>query len=345
MSAPSVSPAGGSGPLRVQGPADATPARRPGSVRRTSTIDMRWPAGRGTQLRLHGRARDLLTPADGGTPRVLAEDVLDVGAAQDRTIEDAVAQPPRPELAELVGTRGGGRLRGRLAEVVPGEIAAGTPLSLLLDDLAGATLIAGFAYRQWTTEWMSPEPGTPAPRRRMEGICAGFRPGSTALDADGVSRDIHDTRAVRPLPDPGDPWGWHELEEIAEVSMRRARRIDVWADADGDRPVLRVDSMFQDSSTVPGGGRVAVHEYRLEATIDPAAGVLLSATADPRVMPYRECPTAAGNVDVLVGTPVREFRAVVLERLKGVAGCTHLNDALRALAEVPVLAGPLMAGS
>jgi hypothetical protein len=127
--------------------------------------------------------------------------------------------------------------------------------------------------------------------------------------------------------------------------MRRARRIDVWADADGDRPVLQVDSMFQDSSTVPGGGRVAVHEYRLEATIDPVAGVLLSATADPRVLPYLECPTAAGNVDVLVGTPVREFRAVVLERLKGVAGCTHLNDALRALAEVPVLAGPLMAGS
>jgi len=327
-------------PPVVRGPAVVTPPRRPGSVRRTSTIDMRWPGGRGTQLRLSGRARDLFTPADGGPPQVLTEDRVDVGAAQDRTIEDVVAVPPRPHLSGLVGTRGGGRLRGRLAEVVPDEIAGGTPLALLLDDLAGATLIAGFAYRQWTTEWMSSKPGAPAPRRRMEGICAGFRPGSSALDEDGAGRDIHDVRPVRPLADPADPLGWHELEEITEVSMRRARRIDVWVDeADG---VLRVDSMFQDSSTVPEGGRIAVHEYRLEAAIDPVAGTLISATADPRVLPYRECPTAVGSVDRVAGTPVGELRTVVLERLKGTLGCTHLNDALRALAEVPVLAGPLL---
>jgi hypothetical protein len=32
------------------------------------------------------------------------------------------------------------------------------------------------------------------------------------------------------------------------------------------------------------------------------------------------------------------LRHVVLERLARTKGCTHLNDALRALAEVPVLA-------
>jgi len=32
----------------------------------------------------------------------------------------------------------------------------------------------------------------------------------------------------------------------------------------------------------------------------------------------------------------------VLERLRGVDCCTHLNDALRSLAEVPVLAAHLM---
>ena len=322
----------------VRGPADPTPPRRPGSVRRTSTIDMCWPGGRGTQLRLLGRARDLFTPADGSAPVVLAEDVLDVGAALDRTIEDVAAVPPRPHLDGLVGTRGGGRLRGRLAEVVPEEIAAGTPLAQLLDDLAGATLIAGFAFRQWTSDWMPSKPGARAPRRRMEGICAGFRPGSSALDADGASRDIHDVRAVRPLADPADPVGWHELKDISEVSMRRARRIDVRLDDDG---LLRVDSMFQDSSTVPAGGRVAVHEYRLEAVVDPTTGTLLSATADPRVLPYLECPTAVTTVDRLAGTPVTELRTVVLERLKGTLGCTHLNDALRALAEVPRLARPL----
>jgi hypothetical protein len=37
-----------------------------------------------------------------------------------------------------------------------------------------------------------------------------------------------------------------------------------------------------------------------------------------------------------------ELREVVLERFKGTAGCTHLNDAMRALAEVPVLIRPLL---
>jgi len=32
------------------------------------------------------------------------------------------------------------------------------------------------------------------------------------------------------------------------------------------------------------------------------------------------------------------MRDTVLERLKGVNGCTHLNDALRSLADAPVLA-------
>jgi hypothetical protein len=184
----------------------------------------------------------------------------------------------------------------------------------------------------------------------MEGVCIGFRPGSSALDGDGSSRDAHNVRPVAALPDPSDRLGWHPLEDITEVSMRRARRIDVYVAEDaaaaagaGDRgrPVLHVDSMFQDSSTVPGGGRVAVHEYGLTATVDPSAFTLISVTADPRVLPYRECPLATTNVHRLLGTPVSRLRDVVLEELKGTAGCTHLNDALRALAEVPVLASAL----
>ena len=43
-----------------------TPARRPGSARRTSSIDMVWPDGYGTPLHLVGRARDLVTTPTGG---------------------------------------------------------------------------------------------------------------------------------------------------------------------------------------------------------------------------------------------------------------------------------------
>jgi Protein of unknown function (DUF2889) len=95
--------------------------------------------------------------------------------------------------------------------------------------------------------------------------------------------------------------------------------------------------MFQDSSTEPTGGRVAVHEYRLAATADPRTGRLLSLEADPRVLPFYECPLAARGLDALLGTPLAELRTVVLKQLAGAAGCTHLNDAVRALAEVPTL--------
>lgn len=46
------------------------------------------------------------------------------------------------------------------------------------------------------------------------------------------------------------------------------------------------------------------------------------------------------NVGRMVGTPLTDLRTAVLEQLKGIDGCTHLNDVLRSLAEVPVLVRP-----
>ena len=61
---------------------------------------------------------------------------------------------------------------------------------------------------------------------------------------------------------------------------------------------------------------------------------LFSIEAQPGNLPYPECPGATANIQRLVGTPLAELRATVLERLAKTAGCTHLNDALRALADV-----------
>jgi hypothetical protein len=201
-------------------------------------------------------------------------------------------------------------------------------------------LISGFAYSQWPAEWPADwveRRGERTSMRRMEGICIGFQPGSSALAEDGGSRFIHDIRRVEPLPLVGDPIGWHHLEQISVVSMRRARRIDVMV-AGG---VIEIDAMFQDSATVPAGGRVAVHEYGLTATADVGSGRLLAVSAEPRVLPYRECPLAAASAQQLVGVRLDALREEVLDRLAGTAGCTHLNDALRALAEVPALAAHL----
>lgn len=315
----------------ARGPAGSAPPRRPGSIRRTASIDMLWSDGAGGPLRLIGRCRDLLTPADGPS-RVLAEDELRAQVAADRTIAAIEAVPPRPSIGGLAGARGGGGLRKLVAETLPQERTAGTPLYLLLDDLAPATLIAGFAFSQWPAEQEAFMSRRTLPLS-MEGVCIGLRPESTALSG-GRPNPRQQHVPVPPLAHPDDPIGWHRLDQVGGISARRARRIDVRA---GD--VIEIDAMFQDSATTPDGSRVAVHEYVLTATADPGTGELLSLRADPRVLPYpEECPLAAMNVHRLVGKSLTGLRRAVIDELRGTAGCTHLNDALRALAEVPALA-------
>ncbi|MET7769470.1 DUF2889 domain-containing protein [Nocardia sp. NPDC005366] len=282
-----------------------------------------------------------MTPDDGGDPVVLREDTMRAGIdSATRTIEEIETHPTRPNVMKLIGSRGGGNSRAVLAEAMAGESSAGTPLYLLLDDIAGASLIAGFAYSRWVDHDLLMQAIGAGPVRDMTGLCAGFQPGSGAMMPDGSPKWNHQVRSVAPLPRANDPLSWHALEEITDMAMRRARRIDVHV-AD----LITIDSMFQDSSTVPTGGRVAVHEYRLTATADPDTGDLLTIDADPRVLPYDECPLAARNVGKILGTPLSELRTVVLEKLSGTEGCTHLNDAMRALAEVPVLVRDLRARS
>jgi hypothetical protein len=277
---------------------------------------------------------------------VLAQDEFHIGVGPDRTLEDVEVWPARPGIRSLVGARGGGQLRATLREVAPDELRAGTPLSLLLDDIAGSTLIAGFAWSRWRDwkEMTAPAPaaGSDQPevrRRTMIGICAGFRPGSKALGADGSSHPEmrHNVAGVPPLADPDDPIGWHDLDPHPPVAMRRARRIDTWMQGDS----IAVDAMFRDSCWQPDGVEVAVHEYRLDATVDRAGEHLTSVTAEPRVLPFAECPAAAPNVSRLAGAPLRGLRTEVLERLQSTDCCTHLNDALRSLAELPTLVAAL----
>ncbi|MCW2866649.1 MAG: hypothetical protein JWR20_837 [Marmoricola sp.] len=322
---------------RVVGPAGPAPARRPGSLRRTTTIDMRWTDGWGSDLLLEGSARDLATPAS-GDPVVLAHSTMRVDVAPDRRILAIRSDPALPELAALVGVKAGSGFRARLTDALPGGVS-GDPVFLMLDDIPGATLISGFAFAQWHPIEELLEEGRSASTvpRTMTGICTGFMPGSSGLAPDGTSRWTHRTQPVAPLEAGVDVLAWHEIQQISELSMRRARRMDVWVEG-GE---VRVEAMFQDSSTRPRGGRIAVHEYTLTATADLPTMTLSSVSPVPHVLPYAECPLAVLNAGSLVGTPLADLRRVVLERLQGVAGCTHLNDALRALADVSFLASRL----
>jgi len=284
-----------------------------------------------------GGARDIITPSNGGAPLVCAEDGFDARVTPDRAIASIEARPSRLDLSRLVGVRGGGKLRRALEEFVPAERRNATPLYLILDDLAGTSLVAGWAWSLWDPNWITTKTGNLTPEqwdklmKDREGVCTGFAAGSSSLDLTRIAERSGRTPTAD-LRHPLDPDGWHAFTIQNEIGMRRARRIDVWLD-----DVIVIDAAFQDSGSTPDGERAALHEYQLAATADPVSLRLLTIEATPRVLPFSECPGAVSNISRLLGAELSGLRQKVVEELPGTLGCTHLNDALRALAEVPAL--------
>jgi len=326
-------------PAALPGSIVGTPRRAPGSVRRTATIDMVWPGGLGTPLNLVGRSRDLHTPVT-GDPVVLDAAELWVEIGDDRTIAAIETVPERPAIQQLVGAQGGSYLRSAIDEAVPGERAGATPLHVLLDDVAGTSLIAGFAWSRWHPDYaarMRVARGNMGVRKGRI-ICSGLRPGGWAQTSRESGHDQdHSIQLAGDISTPDDPWGWHEWPERPPVSMRRHRRIDVQPEG-GE---LVVDAFFRDSCWEPDGSEMVLHEYTVSARVDAESGELVDVRATPRVLPFPECPWAAHHTSQLVGHPVRTFRTDVQETLTETECCTHLNDMLRCLAEVPTLATQL----
>lgn len=312
------------------------PLRRPGSIRRTTSIDSDWPDGYGEAWEMVGRARDLLTPIT-GEPVVLATGGFQILTSPIREILRIELSPGHPRSQELVGIRAGGSSRRALAAIM-GDIQ-GSPTYQLLDDFAGASLVAGWIWSQWRGDWASgpqrkAQQSTAGRHGVMNDICTGFATGGSAFKADGTPDNVNQSfTEVGPLEHPDDAAGWHPMPFQHGPQKRRARRIDLWRQ-DG---VIMVDAGFQDSGSNPGGGRTAIHEYRVYAEIDADSGKLLALQALPLILPYRECPGASVKATRLIGQPVADFRDAVLDTLPSTLGCTHLNDVLRALADVPAL--------
>jgi len=322
-----------------------TPPRHPESVRRTSSILMRWPDGAAGSLQLRGQARDLLTHIDGAA-EVLDTATMAVDVALSRVVQRVEVTPARPGLERLVGAQGGSRLRSAIDEAFPGEREQGTPLHFLLDDIAGTSLIAGLALleaRKASGEPFAPalmDPDRPAPTdglgmRKGRVICSGLRP-----DGYAQQRRERGEIGVQFLRNAGDlssddPWAWHEMDAPSGICMRRRRRIDAWLD-DG---AIAVDVHFRDSVWNAERVEMAVHEYTVQATIDLVTHELRDIEAVPRVLPFPECPWAAPHAATLVGLDVGGFRGDVQQTLTETHCCTHLNDMLRGLTEVPTFAG------
>jgi hypothetical protein len=172
----------------------------------------------------------------------------------------------------------------------------------------------------------------------MTNICTGFAEGASSLDIRSEeSRSHTDHTEVLPLENPEDSEAWHAMPAQEGPQKRRARRIDLWRDSG----MIRFDVGFQDSGSNPRGTRSAIHEYHIHGEIDSETNQLVALQALPLILPFRECPGASIKATRMIGQNVTEFRTAVIEMLASTMGCTHLNDVLRALADVPLLARQL----
>lgn len=323
-------------------PAQRQPPRRAGSIRRTSSLQTLWSQGNSDTYRIIGRSRDLATPLE-SDPQMIGEDVIEATLGADRRLIALDGSRLSDRLARFAGLNVGGELRSAMAHDLADEVRGETRLHRLLDDLAGASFMSVAAWYAW-------EGGIPGHAARanvldptlrpVEGVCLSYVPGSPSMTDDGFGIEDNADHPLGPHPlGNDDPLGFHVLAEHEGPNQWRLRRTDLWCE-DGD---LVIDAWFQDSSAIHGdpSQRVIFHEYGLVARADPETLELKAITVAPHVLPYITCHAAPTTARTLIGRSLRELRSQVPIILKGSAGCTHLNDMLRALQDVAGLTGDL----
>lgn len=315
--------------LALAGPTTAAPPRRPGSVRRTTSLDL-LPSPDGT-LGIRGLARDLHTDAT-GEGRVTGSGLLRMTVDTERRVASISAHPHGNALAVLAGGSVAAGFRTAVWRALPAEYDAGSPLLLLLDDVSGGMVISGFTRRS-----VAPVGGLPPVSRRID-VCVGW-----AAESDAVRRLEKEGRPPPPewnpvAPDPyaADPSGRHTVKALPPNGMRRARRLDVWRDEGGE---LAADVGFRDTFVDPDGVERVLHEY--SARLTTVGGRVATIEAVPHVLPHVECPLGARSAQRVVGRDIAALRDSVSLDFYGPSTCTHLNDLLRGLSDLPALAATL----
>jgi hypothetical protein len=327
-------------------PATSTPARRPGSVRRTTSIDTRRPDGPHGPLVVDARGRDLRTSGHDDAPcaaRVIEEIGLTLRLeARSHRVQDVEFtpdrpdRPDRPDLGPLLGSPVGPGFRRRVDQVLAGERDRASLLHLLLDDLVGAVLVSGYALLH--ADAPPPQAGlVDAMVGRMGDGCAGW-----ALDG-GFIATLRDTgRTPTPhgpaaphLEPADDPQAWHAMAPLPPASTCRRRRLDVLAP--GPDGLHAIDAHFRDSHRDGDGKETVVHEYAVVGSVDADDHRIVDLRADALVLPWVECPGAVASAQQLPGTTFDDLRMRVRRELVGTSSCTHLNDTLRSLADLGAL--------
>jgi hypothetical protein len=324
----------------IHAPRPSAPARRPGSIRRTSTIDSTRAGELLGDLVQVAVGRDLLTRADGTTEVLGRATVHDRIAYADRyRLTELMTDPVRPELADLVGRSVSTGFRAAMVEVVPDEQERATLLHLLLDDLPGAALVSGYALGA-AGHQLARAPGDVV--LQIADLCAGFQRGGTImaeLDAGRRNPVVTGPLATSIVP-ADDPLAWHELRPMVGHDVRRWRCLDLVPGSPGEP--LQVEAYFRDSHMGTDGIETVIHEYTVLATVDPVSERILSSAAQAHSLPWSECIEAEASGERLVGRSLRGLRPDVREQFVGITTCTHLNDTLRSLEDVRALV-PMLA--
>lgn len=327
----------------LRGPVSGSPARVPGSVRRTTSLDLTRPDGPHGPARFHGRARDVVTEGDGGV-RVVDAALVTLTVDAEK-VTSLVAHPQPPGLDRLVGRRPLIGWRTGLWRYLRAELDAGTALHQILDEVPGGVVISGFTGRRvdQVDGGSAPRPPRPVgqaePRRRLD-VCAGWAAAGRAariFAETGVSPPPV-TPLAPPLTAADDPHGWHTLPPLPIGGMSRRRRIDV-ARRDGG---VVVAAMWRDVFVDPDGRERVLHEYDVDVLLDEDTWRVEAVRTDPHVLPHTECPLAAASAQRIVGLPVADLRDRVSADIFGPSSCTHLNDLLRGVTDAPALARHLV---
>lgn len=330
-------PDAGMHPLHgIHEPTTSTPARCPGSIRRTTSIDMTRDAGSLDPVYLSGRARDLMTTHDGMA--------VEIGQASMRVAVEKLTRVVRqidvePVVAgmDLVGAPAMGGFRAAVDKAAP-ELSEHRDLRYaLLDDVPVATLISGHALSASGALGN----GATSGYLPVADQCAGFVTGGLLMTSfeSGVPAVVTGPPAPR-LEDPDDPLAWHDMSALPVHGMRRRRRLDVKRNGASE---MEIDAMFRDTYVRADGTETIIHEYTVTAVVESDTQTIVSAQAVARVLPWQECPGAVASATRLIGMRLDQLNHRVRREFRGTSTCTHLNDLLRGVADAAALYGLLPA--
>lgn len=316
----------------IHDPTHHTPPRPPDSIRRTSSIDMTRQPGSLDPVYLAGRARDLRTEPDGAATEIASASMQATVEMIARVIRQVTVEPAVPEGIRLDGAPAMSGFRGAVDKVVPHLRLQRDLRYTLLDDVPVTTLISGHAL----SASGALGDGARSGYLPVADQCAGFATGGTLMTSFEAGDPAVVTGPVAPsLTDPEDPLAWHLMPTLPVHAMRRRRRLDVHH----DHPCreVAIEAMFRDTYVRADGNETIIHEYTLEAALDPDTGTIIRSEATPRVLPWQECPGAVASATRITGMTLPELHQQVRHELTGTTTCTHLNDLLRSIADVSAL--------